>query len=111
MAERIGAVYLRKLLRLHVGRFTSLKGISLHPPLPHPPTKECSFEDQRKLTRAWALVSAYLAWVARPVHIIVIQYTDLPHTMQTAPNPLMERLACEMCHQALRDRIKGVVVQ
>ena len=66
MAERIGAVYLKKLLLLHVGRFSSLKTILLHPPLPHPPTRQCAFEDQKKLTRAWALVSAYLAWDARP---------------------------------------------
>ncbi|CAA7263836.1 unnamed protein product [Cyclocybe aegerita] len=65
-AERIGAVYLKKLMVLHFGRFTALKNILLQPPHPHPPTKECDFIQQRKLTRAWALVSAYLAWDARP---------------------------------------------
>lgn len=65
-AERIGAVYLKKLLLLHSERFNSLKSILLRPPHPHPPTKGCTFQDQRKLTRAWALVSANLAWDARP---------------------------------------------
>ncbi|KDR71843.1 hypothetical protein GALMADRAFT_253618, partial [Galerina marginata CBS 339.88] len=103
MAERIGAVYLKKLLLLHVGRFASLKRILLAPPHPHPPTKRCGFDDQKKLTRAWALVSAYLAWDARP---------DVSsRTMQNALNPLVEHLKCEMCHQALRDRIKDVLAQ
>ncbi|KAJ3505174.1 hypothetical protein NLJ89_g7551 [Agrocybe chaxingu] len=65
-AERIGAVYLKKLMVLHFGRFTALRNILLQPPHPHPPTRECDFSQQRKLTRAWALVSAYLAWDARP---------------------------------------------
>ncbi|KAF8885571.1 hypothetical protein CPB84DRAFT_1827245 [Gymnopilus junonius] len=103
MAERIGAVYLKKLLLLHVGRFSALKLILLQPPLPHPLIKECGFEDQKKLTRAWALASAYLAWDARP---------DLStHSMRTALNPLMEHLTCELCIQSLKDRIKAVVVQ
>ncbi|KAF9482879.1 hypothetical protein BDN70DRAFT_874473 [Pholiota conissans] len=103
MAERIGAVYLKKLLLLHTERFDALKGILLHPPHPHPSTKECSFQDQRKLTRAWALVSAYLAWDAR---------ADLStHTMKSTLNPLMENLTCSMCHRALEDRIKSVLGQ
>ncbi|KAF9443975.1 hypothetical protein P691DRAFT_808043 [Macrolepiota fuliginosa MF-IS2] len=65
-AERMGAVYLKRLLCLHLDRFNALKQILLQPPHPHPPTKECSFTDQKKLTRAWALVAAYLAWDARP---------------------------------------------
>lgn len=65
MAERIGAIYLKKMMLLHMERFTALKAILLHAPHPHPPSKKCGFEDQRKLTRAWALVSAYLAWDAR----------------------------------------------
>lgn len=77
MAERIGAIYLKKLLLLHVGRNTSLKTILLHPPHPHPPTKNCGFENQKKLTRAWALVSAYLAWDARPGTFRFISFEKL----------------------------------
>lgn len=66
MAQRMGAVYLKRLLTLHLDRFNALRHILLAPPHPHPATKECSFSDQRKLTRAWALVAAYLAWDARP---------------------------------------------
>lgn len=65
MAERISAIYLKRLLSLHMNRSNSLKQILLGPPHPHPQTKECTFVEQKKLTRAWALVSAYLAWDER----------------------------------------------
>ncbi|KDR71840.1 hypothetical protein GALMADRAFT_253611 [Galerina marginata CBS 339.88] len=103
MAERIGAVSMHKLLRLHAGRFASLKEILIQPPNPHPPTEECNFEDKRKLTRAWALVTAYLAWDPRP--------DPSSHSMQSAFNPLLGHLTCELCHQALKDRIKDVVIR
>ncbi|RXW25228.1 hypothetical protein EST38_g572 [Candolleomyces aberdarensis] len=66
MAERIGPVYLKKLFFLHFGRSDALKRVLLPPPQPHPPTPWCDFTEQKKLTRAWALASAYLAWDARP---------------------------------------------
>jgi len=64
-AERIGPIYLKKLLLLHMNRSTDLKAILLLPPHPHPPVENCDFEDQKKLTRAWALASAYLVWDSR----------------------------------------------
>ncbi|KAF9526816.1 hypothetical protein CPB83DRAFT_769632, partial [Crepidotus variabilis] len=61
-AERMGAVYLRRLVNLRLTRFSALKNILLHPPLPHAPSKKCGFVDQRWLTRAWALASAHIVW-------------------------------------------------
>jgi hypothetical protein len=66
MAERIGPVYLKRLFFLHFGRSDALKRVLLPPPHPHAPTAWCDFNEQKKLTRAWALASAYLAWDARP---------------------------------------------
>ncbi|TFK28792.1 hypothetical protein FA15DRAFT_583483 [Coprinopsis marcescibilis] len=66
MAEKIGSVYLKRLFFLHFGRSDALKRVLLPPPHPHPPTPWCDFTEQKKLTRAWALASAYLAWDARP---------------------------------------------
>ena len=65
MAVRIGPIYLKRLLLLHFNRTRDLKSILLLPPHPHPPLNNCHFEDQKKLTRAWALASAYLIWDAR----------------------------------------------
>ena len=66
MADRIGPIYLKRLFFLHFGRSDALKRVLLPPPHPHPPTSWCDFTEQKKLTRAWALASAYLAWDARP---------------------------------------------
>ena len=66
MALRMGPVYLKRLFFLHFGRSDALKRVLLPPPHPHPPTQWCDFTEQKKLTRAWALASAYLAWDARP---------------------------------------------
>lgn len=102
-AERMGAVYLKKLMALHVGRFNSLKNLLLRPPHPHPPTRQCDFSTQKKLTRAWALVSAHFAWDAR---------ADMStHSIQAALDPLLIQLDCEGCQNALRNCIKDVVVR
>lgn len=62
----MGAVYLRRLIILHISLIDTLKRIILHPPPPHPATETCDFLQQKKLSRAWALASSYLAWDSRP---------------------------------------------
>ncbi|PCH41502.1 hypothetical protein WOLCODRAFT_17151 [Wolfiporia cocos MD-104 SS10] len=102
-ARKMGAVYLRRLFFLHLGRVDALKRLLLPPPYPHAPTPECDFVEQKKLTRAWALASAYLAWDARP---------DLSMSaIESALCPLGEHLSCEVCRTALNERIKQLVVQ
>lgn len=66
MAANIGPVYLKRLVFLHLGRIDALKCLLVSPPDPHEPTYECDSSDQKRVTRAWALASAYLAWDARP---------------------------------------------
>lgn len=66
LAIKIGPVYLRRLFFLHLGRIDALKRLLVSPPLTHEPTQECDLTDQKRVTRAWALASAYLAWDARP---------------------------------------------
>lgn len=103
MAERMGPIYLKKMFFLHLGRIDALKRLLLPPPHPHAPTPDCDFTEQKKLTRAWALASAYLAWDARP---------DLStSSMESALGPLGEHLSCELCQTTLRDRIKQLVIQ
>jgi hypothetical protein len=66
LAIKMGAVYLRRLMALHITLVDSLKNIILQPPHPHPSTRTCDFTDQKKLSRAWALAASYLAWDSRP---------------------------------------------
>ncbi|KAJ4466539.1 hypothetical protein J3R30DRAFT_3587403 [Lentinula aciculospora] len=103
IAEAVGPKYLRRLFFLHIGRSDALKRILLQPPHPHAPTPWCDFTDQKTLTRAWALASAYLAWDARP---------DISTGfLESALAPLAEHLSCDLCKQGLNDRIKNLIVQ
>lgn len=65
-SKKIGPVYLKRLFLLHAHRLTALKNLLLQPPGPHAATNVCNFEDQKRLTRAWALASSYLVWDAKP---------------------------------------------
>jgi hypothetical protein len=80
-ADRMGAVYLKKLMTLHVDRFNALKSVLLKTPLPHPPTRHCNFAAQKKLTRVWSLVIANLAWDARPGNVSFLLFNLLAHLM------------------------------
>ncbi|KAF5363366.1 hypothetical protein D9756_001054 [Leucocoprinus leucothites] len=102
-AERMGVLYLQRLFNLHLTRFSALKQILFTPPKQHVPTKYCNFEEQKKLTRAWALVSSYLAWDAR---------ADLStHSLQSAFQPLMKNIICDACVAGLDERLKGAVIE
>ncbi|KAG6817441.1 hypothetical protein H0H87_008609 [Tephrocybe sp. NHM501043] len=120
MAQAMGPIYLKRLFFLHFGRSDALKRVLLSPPHPHPPTPCCDFSDQKKLTRAWALASAYLAWDARPGTKHVLFHHSSPNvsmldlstsTMESALRPLEDHLGCEDCKESLQTRIKTLVVQ
>jgi hypothetical protein len=66
LAVKMGPLHLKRLFFLHLGRIEALKRLLLPPPQPHVPIGTCDFSEQKKLTRAWALASAYLAWDVRP---------------------------------------------
>jgi hypothetical protein len=65
-AERMGGPYAKKLFFLHLGRVEALKRLLVDPPASHAPTARCGFEEQKGLTRAWALAAAYVSWEATP---------------------------------------------
>jgi hypothetical protein len=93
LACKIGPVYLKRLFFLHLGRNDALKRLLLSPPSLHGPTADCDFSQQKKLTRAWALATAYLAWDARPGQypqcFSNLSLNDLSQTCRRAPsNPL-----------------------
>ncbi|EIW80427.1 hypothetical protein CONPUDRAFT_105432 [Coniophora puteana RWD-64-598 SS2] len=103
LAERLGAKYLRRLFFLHLGRVDALKRILLPPPRPHAPTSACSFDDQKSLTRAWALAAAYLVWNAKPDMSV--------STMVSTLSPLGKLLSCDICQEGLRSHIRNAIVQ
>ncbi|KAJ7368247.1 hypothetical protein DFH08DRAFT_19717 [Mycena albidolilacea] len=103
MVERMGAIYLKRLFFLHFGRAEALKRVLGPPPHPHPPTSTCDFHSQKGLGRAWALATAYLAWDVRPDMSI--------NSLESALRPLAEHLSCDLCKNALNDRVKNLVIQ
>ncbi|EIN10920.1 hypothetical protein PUNSTDRAFT_51491 [Punctularia strigosozonata HHB-11173 SS5] len=103
MAEKMGARYLKRLFFMHLGRADALKRLLLQPPVAHVPSPICDIADQRRLTRAWALASAYIAWDARP------NLTGAE--IQTSLTPLADGLECAQCKLSLRERISTLIAQ
>ncbi|KAI0071361.1 hypothetical protein K474DRAFT_632519 [Panus rudis PR-1116 ss-1] len=102
LAARIGPVYLKRLFRLHQERMDVLKGLLLTPPVEHGLTLDCNFVDQKRLTRAWSLAAAGLAWEARP---------DLSASIiQVSLGSLGQHLSCSLCQRALSERVMQVVI-
>ncbi|KAI9062532.1 hypothetical protein FKP32DRAFT_1593178 [Trametes sanguinea] len=103
LVTRMGPVYVKRLFFLHLGRLDALKRVLLPPPHPHPSTESCDFTEQKKLTRAWALASSYLAWEAHPAMST--------SAMESALLRLADDLPCQMCKAALAERVKQLIVQ
>ncbi|TFK65515.1 hypothetical protein BDN72DRAFT_773252, partial [Pluteus cervinus] len=102
IAQRMGTLYLKRLFDLHLDRLSALKELLLRPPHPHPPRRDCTFTDQASLTRAWAMVSAYLAWEAR---------ADLStHRIKLTFGPLIEHITCMLCRECLQAKLQEIVV-
>lgn len=102
MTTRMGARYFRRLAALHLSLIENFKAIILRPPHPHPPTKQCDFEEQKKLSRAWALAASYLAWESDPG----IPISKILSTF----NALGDHLPCTPCKEGLVHRIKDIAV-
>ncbi|KIY71556.1 hypothetical protein CYLTODRAFT_435196 [Cylindrobasidium torrendii FP15055 ss-10] len=103
LVDYIGPLYLRRLFFLHLGRTEAFKRILFPIPPPHPATAECDFEQQKSVSRAWQLAATSLAWTARP---------DMsPSSVESTLASLTEHIECGECRQALKDRVKDVVVQ
>ncbi|KZP00198.1 hypothetical protein CALVIDRAFT_324667 [Calocera viscosa TUFC12733] len=103
LASLMGPVYMRRLMFLHLGRVEALKRTLAPPPAMHPPTmSDCDISDQKRITRAWALATAYLAWGAR---------ADMGETeLREVLEPLKTKLECASCQQCLGERIEQLCV-
>ncbi|RPD67814.1 hypothetical protein L226DRAFT_401057 [Lentinus tigrinus ALCF2SS1-7] len=100
-AEQMGPLYLKRLFILHSARLGALKRLLLQPPQPHPPSQTCGSVEQTKLTHAWMLAAAQLAWEDR---------ADLPSSaIEAALLPLGHQLSCPLCADRLAVRVRQVV--
>jgi len=103
MAQRIGSVYLNRLIKLHTTRMQALKTLILAQPRLHPEIVSCSFADQKILIRARTMVTAPLAWQASP---------DLPtEVIESSFGALENQVSCIECKKHLREQVRHMVVQ
>ncbi|EKM51634.1 uncharacterized protein PHACADRAFT_199137 [Phanerochaete carnosa HHB-10118-sp] len=101
VVERMGPVYLNRLLSLHQTRLDALKAILAGPPAPHSLTYGCDEESQASLARAWSLVAAYLIWEMRP------QLT--PISLELTLGQLARNIRCPLCKTSFDARLAGVM--
>ncbi|KAF8302598.1 hypothetical protein DL93DRAFT_2145375 [Clavulina sp. PMI_390] len=98
----MGSVYLRRLVHLHHNRLEALKNILLTLPAWHARSNPVACNDtEANVLRAWALVTAYLAWEARPDMSTV----ELAQVLA----PLLDSVSCSVCKNNLQERISSVL--
>ncbi|KAF7975989.1 hypothetical protein HWV62_8148 [Athelia sp. TMB] len=64
-ATRIGPVYLKRLVFMHLGRAEALRRLLLPQLIPHTTTEVCGAAQQLPLVRAWALGASAIVWDAQ----------------------------------------------
>lgn len=101
-AMAMGAIYLRRLFFLHLGRMEALKRIAGSPPEIHPPTPACSEATQRAIQKAWKAALADLLLVEMPQAIPV-------SSIISAFGPVANSTQCLACKEKVQDRIASVV--
>ncbi|KAI0050130.1 hypothetical protein FA95DRAFT_1487920 [Auriscalpium vulgare] len=101
VAAEVGAVYLKRLFFLHLGRTAALKRLLEMPLRSHEPSLICDSNEQKKLARAWSLASAYLAWDSNAA--------VTPTAIQNTLLPLGNHLTCPRCSAILHERITDLV--
>ncbi|KAK0443541.1 hypothetical protein EV421DRAFT_1804329, partial [Armillaria borealis] len=92
-----------RLFDLQQRRVDTLKRLFAVPPIPHPATPRCDFIAQKSLTRAWSLYTVRLLWDARAD----LTVGAIERTYRT----LDDHVACFDCKCALRERVKGIVIE
>ncbi|EJD37881.1 hypothetical protein AURDEDRAFT_139693 [Auricularia subglabra TFB-10046 SS5] len=98
----VGAVYLRRLYFLHLGRTDVLMRILPVPPVLHAPEPACGTQDMQEHTlQPWARAVSDLIFEAR---------ADTPPAKLSAKlNPISYHTPCAKCAAAVRQRIETIV--
>ncbi|THU90259.1 hypothetical protein K435DRAFT_821195 [Dendrothele bispora CBS 962.96] len=101
-AERMGSVYLARLFKLHRMRVETLLRLLMPAPCLHNPTNKCGFEQQKALTNAWTMTTAYLSWSAKP---------DIStSTIRAIFNAMMKHITCPDCLKGRDERLNQIIV-
>ena len=89
LAERMGPLYLRRLVFLHLGRIDRLKKLLMRPPSLHPVTKDCYESDQKRLRNHWKALAVALGWEA--------QADMSPQRIHGAFTTILSKTSCSEC--------------
>jgi len=66
ISTRMGPIYLKRLMNLHMERTELLKRLLIQAPDTHQPTRTCGYAEQNKISASWTMVAASLVWSAGP---------------------------------------------
>jgi hypothetical protein len=66
ISTRMGPIYMKRLMNLHMQRTDLLKRLLIQPPETHQPTRMCGYAEQKKVSGSWMVIAASLAWSAGP---------------------------------------------
>lgn len=104
-AMDMGALYMKWLFFLHLGRAEALKRILVTPLDEHPadqPGATCNKEDRSALARAWGLVTAYILSNQGPQSVSV-------NMLRSTYGPLGGSVKCVRCKRMLEDQTERAV--
>lgn len=104
LAQRMGAVYLKKLFFRHFGMMNALKRVLMKPPGMHSDTADCSLAQRKCLTRAWALATAHIVWDAGPSKWATVRLDWPEWTHMRDAGQISPRTCCRPPSHHLRGR-------
>ncbi|KAI0673456.1 hypothetical protein C8Q78DRAFT_626824 [Trametes maxima] len=99
-AQKMGPLYLKRLLVLHQSRIAALRAILFKPPSAHPAAPGCTAETQQQLTRAWAFAVAQIVWDILP--------NVSTNALKSRLEPIGAKIDCPSCAAMLHQRVQEV---
>ena len=121
LVKRMGAVYLRRLVFLHLGRIAALKRLLSPPSDYHAPDDDCGTEDHNALMNAWGLAVASLTWDPKPgaflplhtrhqfEHVPILSSDLAPTVIMSALGSLADIVSCPRCKSGIQQTVRSVV--
>lgn len=103
LCARIGPIYLRRLVFLHLGRTERLKNLLRIPPAGHEPNQQCDKIDQkRNLEHLWIEATSSLAWDLNASTPVSLFHAVL--------SPLADKVSCVECKTSFKESIRKLIV-
>lgn len=100
-ALTMGAIYLRRLFFLHLGRRDALKRVVQETPQHHSPRLDCSLQDQLAVMRRWELAVA-------DVLVLPLPHNTPVEDLQQTFGSIAETTECMTCRSLIIGRTRDV---